>query len=134
MPAPPHAPAALEAVRLDVFLDVACLFPTRTRAAAACKGGKVDLNGHAAAPHKLVKVGDALAITFEGGRRTFVVKGLVERHVPKATARTLVEETTPPPSPEALEARRLERLLAPRQESARLTHRERRERDRWRGL
>ena len=63
-----------------------------------------------------------------------MVKGLTERHVPRATARTVVEETTPPPSPEALEARRIERLLAPRQESARLTHRERRERDRWRGL
>lgn len=134
MPAPPPDASALVAVRLDVFLDVACLFPTRSRAAAACKGGKVDLNGHAAAAHKPVKAGDTLAITFEGGRRTFVVKGLAERSVPKAVARTLVEETTPLPSPEVLEARRLERLLAPRQESARLTHRERRERERWRGV
>jgi ribosome-associated heat shock protein Hsp15 len=99
-----------------VFLDVACVFPTRSRAAAACNGGKVDLNGRAAAPHKLVRAGDTLAITFEGGRRTFVVKGLADRHVAKAVARTLYEETTPPPSPEVLEARRLERLLAPRRD------------------
>ena len=44
------------------------------------------------------------------------MKGLAERHVPKATARALYEETTPPLPPEILEARRLERLLAPRRD------------------
>ena len=127
--------AADRAVRLDVFLDVACLFPTRSQAAAACKGGKVDVNGQAASPHRLVRVGDTLEVTTAAGRRTFVVRGLAERHVPKAVARTLREETTPQPSPEQLEARRLERLLAPRREegSGRLTRRERRDRERFRG-
>ena len=124
----------LETVRLDVFLDVACLFPTRSQAAAACKGGKVDVNGHAAAPHKHVRVGDTLAITLPSGRRTFVIRGLAVRHVPKAEARLLREETTPPPSPEVLEARRLERLLQPqREETGRLTKRDRREWARLRG-
>lgn len=113
------------AVRLDVFLDVACLFKTRSQAAAAAKGGKVDLNGHAAAPHKLVRPGDTLEITFAGGKRRFVVKRVAEQHLPKAEARTLVEETTPPLSPEALEARRLERLLAPRADPGRPSRRDR---------
>jgi ribosome-associated heat shock protein Hsp15 len=123
------------AVRLDVFLDVACLFPTRSQAAAACKGGKVDVNGHAAAPHKLVRVGDALAVTMVAGRRTFVIRALAEKHVPKAVARTLREETTPELLPEQLEAQRLERLLAPRREEGkgRLSRRERRDRERFRG-
>jgi ribosome-associated heat shock protein Hsp15 len=122
-------------VRLDVFLDVACLFPTRSQAAAACKGGKVDVNGHAAPPHKLVGTGDTLAITMPSGRRTFVIRALAERHVPKAIARTLREETTPPPSPEVLEAQRLERLLAPRrgEGAGRPSKRERRDRERLRG-
>ncbi len=122
-------------VRLDVFLDVSCLFPTRSQAAAACKGGKVDVNGHAAAPHKLVRVGDALAITTPAGRRTFVIRALAGRHVPKAEARTLREETTPPLSPGQAEARRLERLLAPQRDDGggRLSKRERRERERMRG-
>ncbi len=119
----PEGPA--EAVRLDVFLDVACLFKTRSQAAAACHGGKVDLNGHAAAPHKLVRPGDALEITFEGGRRKFLVKGIAERHLPKAEARTLYEETTPPPSPEVLVARRLEKLLAPRTDPGRPSRKDR---------
>ena len=110
-------PPPLSEVRLDVWLDVSCLFPTRSQAAASCAGGKVDLNGRAAAAHKLVRAGDRLEITFPRGRRNFLVKGLAERHVSKAAARTLYEETTPPLSPQVLEARRLERLLAPRRDA-----------------
>lgn len=129
----PATPAA--EVRLDVFLDVACLYPTRSQAAAACKGGKVDVNGRAAAPHKLVRIGDTLAMTTAAGRRTFVIRALAEKHVSKAVARALREETTPPPSPEEREVRRLERLLAPRRNEGkgRLSRRERQDRERLRG-
>lgn len=126
--------APLSEVRLDVWLDVSCLFPTRSRAAAACAGGKVDLNGHAASAHKKVRAGDRLAITAANGKRTFLVKAVRETHVKKADARALYEETTPPASPEVLEARRLERLLAPRDGGGgRPTKKERRERERARG-
>jgi ribosome-associated heat shock protein Hsp15 len=128
-------PPPLSEVRLDVWLDVSCLFPTRSQAAASCAGGKVDLNGRAAASHKLVRAGDRLEITFPRGRRTFLVKSLAERHVPRATARTLYEETTPPLSPQVLEARRLERLLAPRRDEkgGKLSKKERRDREKVRG-
>ena len=132
--APPD-PESPREIRLDVFLDVACLFPTRSQAAAACKGGKVDVNGHAAPPHKLIRVGDTLEITMDRGRRTFVVRGLAESHVPKAIARTLREETTPPPPPEVLEARRLERMLAPRRDegTGKLSKKDRRDWQRLKG-
>ena len=90
----------------------------------------MDLNGHAASAHKLVKVGDQLEITFPHGRRRFRVKGLAENHVPKAAARELYEETTPPPTPEQLEVRRLEKLLKPRDEG-RPSKKDRRDRQRW---
>ena len=126
--------APLLEVRLDVWLDVACLFPTRSQASAACAGGKVDLNGHAAAAHKLVRGGDRLSITFAHGKRTFLVKAVLEKHVKKSDARTLFEETTPSPSPEVLEARRLERMFAPKDAGgARPTKKERRQRERARG-
>ncbi|HEY3348268.1 MAG TPA: RNA-binding S4 domain-containing protein [Thermoanaerobaculia bacterium] len=129
-----HEDDPLTEVRLDVWLDVACLFPTRSQAAAACAGGKVDLNGHASAAHKLLRAGDRLSISFARGRRTFVVRGLAERHVKKADARALFEETTPPPTPEVLEARRLERMFAPKDAGgARPTKKERRQRERTRG-
>jgi len=115
---------------------VACLFPTRSQAAAACKGGKVALNGTRGRPSREVRVGDRLEVTLPGGRRTFLVKALSDHHIPKKDARELYEETTPPVPPEVQEARRLERLLAPRQDApgSRLSHRERRERQRLRGF
>ena len=126
---------AAAGVRLDVFLDVACIYPTRSQAKEACEGGKVDLNGTAAKPHRTVKPGDALHVTVPGRRRTLVVRAVTDRHVPKAQARELYEETTPELTPEQVEARRLERLLAPKRDdgAGRLSRRERQERGRLRG-
>ena len=39
-------------VRLDVWLDVACVLPTRSQAKLACEGGKVDVNGARARAHR----------------------------------------------------------------------------------
>jgi ribosome-associated heat shock protein Hsp15 len=98
-------------VRLDVWLDVACLFRTRSEAQKACSGGKVDVNGQAAKPHRLVRTGDALVISRPMGRKQqIVVKALADRHVTKAQARELYEDKTPVPTREEIELRRLERL------------------------
>ena len=48
----------MSSIRLDVFLDVSCLFKTRSEAQKAIKGGKVDVNGENAQPQKGVKIGD----------------------------------------------------------------------------
>lgn len=62
-----------------------------------------------------------------GQRRALIVRGLGERSIPRSVAKTLYEDVTPPPSPEALEARRLERLYAPRRDAGRPDKRTRRE-------
>jgi ribosome-associated heat shock protein Hsp15 len=101
----------MDSLRLDVWLDVACLFRTRSEAQKHCKGGKVDVNGQSAKPHRDVRVGDAIVITRPLGRRQHViVRALAERHIPKAQARELYEDVTPAPTAEEAEARRLERL------------------------
>jgi ribosome-associated heat shock protein Hsp15 len=100
----------LVAVRLDVWLDVACLFKTRSEAQQACRGGKVDVNGQSGKPHRAIHVGDRLRLTKAAGRRQqVVVTALADQHVPKAEARLLYEDVTPPPTPEELAARELER-------------------------
>jgi ribosome-associated heat shock protein Hsp15 len=101
-------------VRLDLWLDVACLFKTRSEAQKACKGGKVDVNGQAAKPHREIKIGDEIMITRPLGRRQrVVVRELAERHIPKAQARDLYADMTPAPTPEEIEARRIARLARP---------------------
>jgi ribosome-associated heat shock protein Hsp15 len=99
-------------VRLDVWLDVACLFKTRSEAQKACRLGKVSVNGATAKPHRELKEGDALVIQRPLGRRQSVtVLGLADTHVAKAEARQLYADTTPPPTPEEREMRRIERLF-----------------------
>ena len=98
-------------VRLDVWLDIACLFRTRSEAQTACKGGKVDVNGQTAKPNRLVRPGDELKISRPFGRKQrILVRAVAERHVAKPEARQLYEDLTPPPSPEEIETRRLERM------------------------
>jgi ribosome-associated heat shock protein Hsp15 len=100
----------LASVRLDLWLDVACLFKTRSEAQKACKAGKVDVNRQAAKPNRLVRIGDELEISRPFGRKQrLVVRALAARHVAKANARDLYEDLTPPPTAEEIEMRRMER-------------------------
>ena len=120
-------------VRLDIWLDVACLFKTRSEAQRACKGGKVDLNGAAARPHKDINIGDVIVITRPAGRRQrVVVKALAEAHMKKAEARQLYEDVTPPPTPEEQTLIDLMRLAGPRRASRPAGTPDRRERRRLR--
>jgi ribosome-associated heat shock protein Hsp15 len=101
----------VDAVRLDVWLDVACLFRTRSEAQKACKGGKVDVNGQSAKPHREVRAGDEILITRPLGRRQrVVVRGVAEQHIARAAARGLYEDLTPAPTADEIEMRRMARL------------------------
>jgi ribosome-associated heat shock protein Hsp15 len=101
-----------EPVRLDVWLDVACLFKTRSEAQRECKVGRVSVNGAVAKPHREVRVGDELVIARPGGRKqTVIVRGVTDKHISKADARELYEDRTPPPTPDEVEARRMERVF-----------------------
>jgi ribosome-associated heat shock protein Hsp15 len=101
----------MDSLRLDVWLDVACLFRTRSEAQKACKGGKVEVNGQNVKPHREVRPGDEILISRPLGRRQrIVVRSLADRHVAKAEARKLYEDLTPPPTPEEVEERRIARL------------------------
>ena len=99
-----------ESVRLDVWLDVACLFKTRSEAKRACEGGKVDVNGEKAKPHRMLREGDRIRISRGYGRnQDVIVRIAIDQHVKKSEARALYDDHTPKPTPEEIEARRIER-------------------------
>lgn len=103
-----HAPTA---VRLDIWLDVACLYRTRSEAQKACQGGKVEVNGQGCKSHRQLRVGDELRLSRPFGRKqTVTVLALADRHLAKAEARLLYHDTTPPLSEEEKEMRRIERV------------------------
>jgi ribosome-associated heat shock protein Hsp15 len=98
-------------IRLDIWLDVSCLYRTRSEAQRACQGGKVEVNGQSSKPHRLVRVGDEIRLSRPYGRKqTVTVLALADRHIPRAEARQLYDDTTPPLSEEEKEMRRLERI------------------------
>ena len=98
-------------VRLDIWLDVACLYRTRSEAQKACQSGKVEVNGQSCKPHRQLRVGDELRLSRPFGRKqTLTVLGVADRHMPKADARLLYQDTSPPLSEEEKEMRRIERM------------------------
>jgi ribosome-associated heat shock protein Hsp15 len=114
-------------VRLDVWLDVACLFKTRSEAKRACEGGKVDVNAEHAKPHRVVREGDRIRITRPFGRRQdLIVRIVLDQHVKKAEARVLYDDVTPKPTPEEIEMRRIERVYRAATQAAGTPNRRRR--------
>jgi len=120
------------AVRLDRWLWAARFYKSRALAAEACDGGKVEVNGHVAKPHKLVRVNDSLSLTHPSGPKELKVLALSDRRGPAPEARLLYEDHSPPPPPR--EARPF--FAPPPLRSpglGRPTKRERRETERLRG-
>ena len=97
-------------MRLDVWLDVSCLFKTRSEAKRACEGGKVEINGEHAKPNRTLHEGDRLRISRgHGHHQDVIVRLLIDQHVRKAEARALYDDVTPRPTPEQIEMARADR-------------------------
>jgi ribosome-associated heat shock protein Hsp15 len=80
-------------VRLDKWLWAARFYKTRTLAAEAIAGGKVQVNGDRPKRARPVAVGDELRIRQGPYEHSVVVRELSERRGPAAQAATLYEET-----------------------------------------
>jgi ribosome-associated heat shock protein Hsp15 len=125
-------PPDLAGIRLDIWLDVACLFRTRSEAQAACKGGKLTVNGQSARSNRLIRPGDEILIGRPFGRTQRVtVKALAERHVPKVEARRLYDDLTPKPTMEEIEMRRIERVYRAAMSPPRAPDKRERRQIRW---
>ncbi len=97
-------------MRLDVWLDVACLFKTRSEAKRACEGGKVEVNGDNAKPNRAVREGDRIRISRgHGSVQDVIVRFLMDHHIKKSDARALYDVVSPKPTPEQIEMARMER-------------------------
>lgn len=82
-----------EETRLDKWLWAARFFKTRSLAADAINGGKVEVNGNRPKPSRGVRVGDRLNIRRGLYEWTILVKDLSRLRGPAAQAQQLYEET-----------------------------------------
>jgi ribosome-associated heat shock protein Hsp15 len=83
----------IESVRIDKWLWAARFFKTRSLAAQAVSGGKIQLNGSRVKPARAVIPGDELQIRTEGFEFTITVLLLAERRGPASVAQTLYAES-----------------------------------------
>lgn len=82
-------------VRIDVWTWAVRLFPTRSVAAAAARGGHIKVNGKSVKPAQLIQLGDKVQTRLGEVERIVVVKTLITRRVGAALAREHYEDLTP---------------------------------------
>jgi ribosome-associated heat shock protein Hsp15 len=87
------APDALARVRLDKWLWAARFFKTRSAAAQAVDGGKIDINGERAKRAHGVQLGETITVRRPPYELHLVVRGLADVRGSAAIAATLYEET-----------------------------------------
>ena len=134
---PAGAGRELERVRIDKWLWAARFFKTRSIAAEAVGGGKVDLNGERIKPAKPVKVGDVLHVR----KGMFVWEVTVQKLGQRRGSATLAQElyveseASKQARAELTERLRIERESAPtpipKYAKGRPTKRDRRQIDRF---
>ncbi len=82
-----------EKVRLDKWLWAARFFKTRSIAATAITGGKVQVNGRRVKRASLLAVGDRVRVRKRSQLHDVIVKDLSQRRGPAIVAAELYEET-----------------------------------------
>ena len=82
-----------EPIRIDKWLWAARFFKTRSLAAEAVSGGKVEINGERAKPSRVVRIGDKLCVRRGPYEWIVVVKELSRLRGPAPQAQLLYEET-----------------------------------------
>ncbi|MEY3278136.1 MAG: hypothetical protein RLZZ426_622, partial [Actinomycetota bacterium] len=115
-------------VRVDVWTWAVRLFPTRSTAAAAARGGHIKINGKSIKPAQIVHVGDNIQTRYGDVERIVVVKHLITRRVGAVLARENYDDLTP------IREASSSPLIGKRERGAgRPTKRDRRQLDRLRG-
>jgi ribosome-associated heat shock protein Hsp15 len=122
-----------ERIRLDKWLWAARFFKTRSLAADAIAGGKVDVNGDHAKRARPLQVGDRITVRYPPFETHVVVRALSEHRGRAVDAAKLFDETPASRTAREALAAQLRAMPSTSREQGRPTKRDRRLMDRWRG-
>lgn len=84
---------------MDRWLWAVRLFPTRSAATAACRGGHVRINDARVKPAAEVRVGDTIKLRAGDRDRIVEVARIIETRVGAPVAATCLVDHSPPPPP-----------------------------------
>lgn len=120
-------------VRLDKWLWAARFFKTRSAATEAVQGGKIEVNGDAAKPSRLIQPGDKIRVRIAPDDWHLSVTAVADRRGSAEAAAGLFAETDA--SRLERERQREQRRLAPNLDfgAGKPTRKDRRALQRWRG-
>jgi ribosome-associated heat shock protein Hsp15 len=116
-------------VRIDQWIWSVRLTKTRSDAAAACRGGHVEVNDAVAKPATPVRVGDTVRARVGDRERIVEVTSLLTKRVGAAAASECFVDHSPPPPDRTIEAP----VFARDRGAGRPTKRDRRQLDKLRG-
>lgn len=119
-----------EKVRIDRWLWAVRVFKTRTLAAEACRGGKVEIDGENVKPSRLVRSGERVEVNKEGVLREFRVIRVLEKRVGAKRVTEFAEDLTPPERLEVRKETLAQAILRRDAGTGRPTKRDRRDIDR----
>jgi len=85
----------MEGIRIDKWLWAVRIFKTRSLAAAACKGGKVKMDGQNVKASREVKVGEEISISMTSFMKTVRVKALLKNRVSAKLVADYMLDLTP---------------------------------------
>ena len=116
-------------VRVDSWLWAVRMYRSRSGAAAACRGGHVEVDGEKAKPATTVGVGSTVTARVGDRLRVLEVTALIVKRVGAPEAQRCYLDHSPPPPPRELVAP----VVIRDRGAGRPTKRERREIDKLRG-
>jgi len=85
----------MDSIRIDKWLWAVRVFKTRNQASAACKGGRVKIEGQKVKASRELKEGDEIEISFSGLTRKVRVRALLQNRVGASLVDDYMEDLTP---------------------------------------
>ena len=122
----------IEEVRIDKWLWAVRIFNTRSRAADACKKGRVMIGGDVVKPARNIRVGDVIQIKKPPITFSFEVLDLAEKRMGAKLVDGFMKNITPPEEYEILELKRISGFVDRQRGTGRPTKKERRDLDQFR--
>jgi ribosome-associated heat shock protein Hsp15 len=116
-------------VRIDKWMWAVRIFKTRTIAVEACKKNRVSVNGIAAKPSRMIKVGDVVEVRKPPVTYSFKAIDLTQNRVGAKLVPHYLENITPPEQYEIIELQKISGFVDRARGLGRPTKKERRDLD-----